>query len=508
MWEAAKNYANNSNLSDGQNFPSLISLEKCVLCQQELDIAAQQRLKTFNQFVLNDVSIQLNSINATIQQKTDSYDLLVVPPIENLSELDQLIPDFKDHYNVFLNSIDTFKNLVIEFLRNGGELNINLQTLTSSIVAILPSIDSEIDKNKQLFLNRSALITELNELNAKEFLFNNKIIILQYFDEFKYKSSISQCQSKLTTTGVSRKIGELMANQAVDLQHQEFISHLNFFNSDLASRVLISRTRTSQGNTYQRCSLSGISEPINSIMSEGEQKIIALSNFFAECTIDNRQNTIVFDDPVTSLDFDYRDLIATKIVQLSQNRQIIIFTHDLSFLRLLIDTHKTITATDCKIVGIDKYNDISGIVTDEIPYLAKNVQERVDSIRRILHEHDALDLTDAHGRETKLDSARKRFRMLLERSVEEILSNKTYERFSRNIHLKKGNLSSYIVTEQEDVDFLLSLFSKYSITEHDGGISTIPQLPTKVEIEQDIRSYSTWKDTFKQRLRTFQETYY
>ena len=298
-----------------------------------------------------------------------------------------------------------------------------------------------------------------------------------------------------------------MEIQAVNLQHQEFISHLNYFNSDLASRIQISKTRTSQGNTYQKCSISEITDPISSIMSEGEQEIISLSNFIAECTIDNRLNTIIFDDPVTSLDMDYRDLIAQKIVHLSQNRQVIVFTHDLSFLRLLIDTHKTIINSDCKIISIDKYNGISGIITDEIPYLAKNVQERIDSIKRILREHDSLNLNDSHGRETKLDSARKRFRMLLERSVEEILSNKTYERFSKNVHLKKGNLTSYIVTEQSDVDFLLNLFSKYSVTEHDGGISTLSQLPSKNTIEQDIRDYSNWKDSFKQKLSAFQKTY-
>ncbi|HSY61587.1 MAG TPA: hypothetical protein VK796_06905, partial [Cytophaga sp.] len=116
----------------------------------------------------------------------------------------------------------------------------------------------------------------------------------------------------------------------------------------------------------------------------------------------------------------------------------------------------------------------------------------------------ALALTDAHGREVKLDSARKRFRMLIERSVEEVLSNKTYERFSKNIHLQKGYLSSYIVIEQADIDFLLSLFVKYSIPEHDGGTSTIPQLPTKAEIKQDIRDYSNWKDAFINKRRTFQ----
>lgn len=507
LWEAARNYAHSSNLSDGQSFPSSVSLEKCVLCQQELDETAQQRLRTFNQFVLNDVSTQLNSINSIVQQKLNSYNSLVIPPIENFAELEQLDPNFRDNYHRFSDSVATFKNSIIAFLQNGGELNISLQTLTPSITSIIPRIDTEIEQNNQLLQNRNALVSELNELTAKEFLFNNKATILQYFDEYKYKAWISRCQSQLSTTAISRKIGELMENQAVSLQHQEFVSHLNFFNRDLASKVLISRTRTSQGNTYQRCGLNGINDSINSILSEGEQKIIALSNFLAECTIDNRLNTIIFDDPVTSLDMDYRDLIANKIVQLSQNRQIVVFTHDLSFLRLLIDTHKTTTATDCTVIGIDKYNGISGVVTDEIPYLAKNVQERVDSIRRILSEHDALGLTDAHGRETKLDSARKRFRMLLERSVEEVLSNKTYERFNKNIHLKKGNLSSYIVTEQTDVDFLLGLFGKYSVTEHDGGTSTIPQLPTKTEIEQDIRDYSTWKDSFKNKLRALQTTY-
>ena len=97
--------------------------------------------------------------------------------------------------------------------------------------------------------------------------------------------------------------------------------------------------------------------------------------------------------------------------------------------------------------------------------------------------------------------------MLLERSVEEILSNRTYERFSRNIHLKKDNLSSYIVTEKDDVDFLLNLFGKYSITEHDGGISTIPLLPNKSAIEQDLRDYSTWKDGFTNKLKAFKTTY-
>ena len=101
-----------------------------MLCQQELDETAQQRLTTFNQFVLNDVSTQLNLINSTVQGKLNLYNSLVIPPIENLAELEQLIPNFRDSYNQFANSVATFRNSIITFLQNGGELNISLQTLT------------------------------------------------------------------------------------------------------------------------------------------------------------------------------------------------------------------------------------------------------------------------------------------------------------------------------------------------------------------------------------------
>jgi energy-coupling factor transporter ATP-binding protein EcfA2 len=507
LWEAAKNFANSSAMTDGQNFPSSTSIEKCVFCQQDLDEAAKQRLLGFGRFILNDVSTQLGSLQKEIEQKASDYNNLVIAPFENFTELVPLISDFQIQYETFNQLVNSQKAVLISHLQNGGEINVTVNPISTPIGNLLSHIFVQIEQNNQLLNNRNAFIIEYNELVAKEFLFNHKAAILKYFDDNKYKAWIGICQAQLNTNFVSRKIGEFMEEQAVTMQHLEFINHLSYFNQDLSSKVLISKTRTTQGNTYQKCSLNGIEHSIDSVLSEGEKKVIALSNFLADCTIDNRKNTIVFDDPVTSLDMEYRDLIAKKIVELSRDRQIIVLTHDLSFLRLLIDTHKTLNTTDCHIIGIDKFNGISGIVTDEIPYLAKNVDERVDSIRRILREHDSLNLDDAHGRETKLDSARKRFRFLIERSVEEVLANKTYERFSKNIHFKKGNLSSFIVVEQIDVDFLLGLFAKYSITEHDGGTSIIPQLPTKTIIEQDIRDYMSWKETFKAKLKTFVQTY-
>jgi energy-coupling factor transporter ATP-binding protein EcfA2 len=507
LWDAAKNFAQSNGMADSHRFPSGPSLEKCVLCQQVLDEQSKQRLSSFSRFILNDISTGLNLIQNEFQQKINEYNSLSVPAFENVIELSDYIPDFRAQFDEFTELVNSSKNAIVTYFHNDGQLDIRVNSISAKIRELIPPIMSQLDQNAQLLRDRSALVTEYNELAAKEFVHDNKVAVLNYCDKYKCKTWLGKCQSQLSTNAISRKIGELMADKAIAIQHQEFINHLRYFNPELSSKVLISRTRTSQGSTFQKCTLNGITHTIDSVLSEGEKKVIALSNFLAECTIDNRKNTIIFDDPVTSLDMDYRELIASKTVELSADRQIIVFTHDLSFLRLLIDTHKSRMGAECHVVGIDKYNGISGIVTDEIPYLAKNVDERIDSIRRILREHDALVITDSHGRETKLDSARKRFRMLLERSVEEILANKTYERFSKNINLKKGNLSSFIVVEQMDIDFLLALYSKYSVTEHDGGTSTIPLLPTKSVVDQDIRDYMDWKNNFKAKHRAFVQTY-
>jgi energy-coupling factor transporter ATP-binding protein EcfA2 len=507
LWEAAKSFAHASGMSDGMNFPSGESLERCVLCQQELDEQAAERMEGFSRFVLNDVSTQIHAIQVQIQQKIVSLGQIIIPTFDNIPELSQLIPDFQKKFSAFELATNAINLSMIDYLQNGGEIHTNPIIVSDQVVDLIPALDKKVNEYRALAQNRNSFIEEHNELLAKEFLFLNKANIVKYVKEYNYKKRVTSWVAHTNTASISRKIGDLMENQAVALQHRAVVDFLSFFNPVLASKVVLSKTRTSQGNTFQRMGLSGISDPIDSVLSEGEQKIVSLANFLAECTIDGRKNTMIFDDPVSSLDADYRELIATKLAQLSQDRQIVVLTHDLSFLRLLTDIHKTITNTDCHVIGIAQYNGISGISSDEIPYLVKNIQERIDSIRRILVEHDALLLTDGHGRDTKLDAARKRFRMLLERSVEEILSNKTIERFSKNIHLKKGHLTSYIVTERNDIDFLLRLFGKYSVTEHDGGTSTVPQLPSKADIEQDLREFSTWKEDFKTRLRAFAQSY-
>ena len=72
------------------------------------------------------------------------------------------------------------------------------------------------------------------------------------------------------------------------------------------------------------------------ILSEGEQKVIALADFISEMQLSEVNRGIIFDDPVNSLDEGRKKDIASRLIRESVSKQVIVFTHDLIFVSNLI----------------------------------------------------------------------------------------------------------------------------------------------------------------------------
>ena len=68
------------------------------------------------------------------------------------------------------------------------------------------------------------------------------------------------------------------------------------------------------------------------VVSEGEQRCLAIASFFAELSTADDRSAIVFDDPVSSLDYRWREGVARRLVEEAKTRQVIVFTHDVVFL--------------------------------------------------------------------------------------------------------------------------------------------------------------------------------
>ena len=85
-----------------------------------------------------------------------------------------------------------------------------------------------------------------------------------------------------------------------------------------------------QGTT-RRHKTVGTEHRLGKVLSEGEQKVIALADFLAEVSLRPSSAPIIFDDPITSLDSRRTDEVANRLVKLSRHHQVIVFTHHLYF---------------------------------------------------------------------------------------------------------------------------------------------------------------------------------
>lgn len=501
LWNAARIYAITNVHPENTNFPDSISKEICVFCQQPLNENAKNRLERFNLFIQDTTNAELQVSKDKLDNAIKNISNLTFEVDENVEEIISEIDGFSDVVRLFIEII----------LKNKKGLTQSLIDLThisqpepfpdviSLLDTKLQSFNKTIVDNNQLLQEKQKLTLEFLELEALKFLAENKAKIKEYFESEITKHWLNKAKSSLNTRFISQKIGEILQDKAIQEQHEEFIRHLSQLNSELANKIVIRKTRTSQGSTYQKCVFSNVNEPLGEILSEGEQKLIAIANFISECTLDNAKNSIVFDDPVTSLDQNYREAITKILTSLSSDRQVIVLSHDLNFVRLCIDEHKKVTNSNCHLIGLKSYRGISGIVTDEIPYLAKNIQERINTIRANINEIRACTPDQIELIEEKTELACKRIRFLLEKTVEDILANRTIQRFSKNITFKARQLASYVTVEQTDIDFLLNLYGKYSVTEHDGSTSVEYQKPDDSEIYNDLVAYEAWKNDFKER---------
>lgn len=90
-----------------------------------------------------------------------------------------------------------------------------------------------------------------------------------------------------------------------------------------------------EGKAQRRKVLSGKHKP-SKVLSEGEQKVLALADFLAEARLAGITAPVIFDDPVSSLDHRRIKEVAQRIARLADDNQVIVFTHDILFASTLL----------------------------------------------------------------------------------------------------------------------------------------------------------------------------
>ena len=150
-------------------------------------------------------------------------------------------------------------------------------------------------------------------------------------------------------------------------------------------RVTIARTRADKGSLLHQPKLVGARQEVKvpRVFSEGERTALGLAAFFTEACLAGSKSALILDDPITSLDHIRRGLVAARLVALADERQVIIFTHDVAFVAdlKLAAKDQGVSVAERSVTRSRANEKKPGACSDVHPWKAKDVSSRFNELR-------------------------------------------------------------------------------------------------------------------------------
>ncbi len=246
------------------------------------------------------------------------------------------------------------------------------------------------------------------------------------------------------------------------------------------------------------------------ILSEGEARVVALAAFLADISASGQPTPFVFDDPISSLDQDFEERVVARLVELSELRQVIVFTHRLSLVTLVGDLVKRIdeqaklkqapSLVKLNVEALRRLGNQIGLVTElnirDSKPLGAIKRMRDEIIPKLKKLHEAGDVVTY---DEQIKGVCSDFRILVERSVENVLLNDVLVRFRRSVQTQ-GRIASLAKIEKSDCAFIDDLMTRYSAFEHSQPEELPAEVPDLVTVEADVKKMAEWIDEFGKRI--------
>jgi ABC-type nitrate/sulfonate/bicarbonate transport system ATPase subunit len=114
-----------------------------------------------------------------------------------------------------------------------------------------------------------------------------------------------------------------------------------------------------------------------------------LAAFITELATARHESSLVFDNPVTSLDHVWRRKVTKRLVEEASVRQIIVFTHDLVSVNDLEHDAGSLSMP-MKLISLSRTPAGTGVVSLDAPWRASGVKDRVDKMEKEARAAKAL----------------------------------------------------------------------------------------------------------------------
>jgi hypothetical protein len=342
-WEVFLSAAQSLSRTESPEYPQ--EEDHCLLCHRPLDDSSVNLIRRFWGFLASDSKVQLEEASAAMDASVNALEAVSISffsaETSVRGHVERLNPGLATQTIGLLKSLQEDHTVVTKVLTDGsGEIpGANFSDLTASYQTMIGQVETDITRLREQTTEEvlKALEFEKLVLQHKQILSQLLPEIESYVGDLKWiRDASGGPRRDLNTRPLTDKETQLFSTIIAEQYRERFLAECAFLDCTLPIEL---RTRGDHGQTIKSLSMQGGHSP-DKILSEGEQRAIALADFLTEVGCNPASAGIVLDDPVNSQDHDRKEKIAERLLSESANRQVIIFTHDLVFLNMLLTKAK------------------------------------------------------------------------------------------------------------------------------------------------------------------------
>ncbi|MHB1692186.1 MAG: AAA family ATPase, partial [Thiomonas sp.] len=499
LFDAARKFAVESH--PDKAFPDLGAEAPCPLCQQPLAEGAARMLR-FEAFIQQEAEKTSQARRTALyaeykpfiaQILTLNLDDVTHGEIEILDP--QLAADAKAFEPLLTERQEAIKAAVLSHQWDGiDQVLVNpaarLQALADKLNAEAETLEKASDEKA-----RAVLQKQFGELDARVRLSQVRDAVVTAVTKLSHQAKLVQCLSAVKTNAISLKASELaekvVSKELADALNREFKA------LGVGTLRVSLQSRADRGKALHKLKLElPQSRSPSDILSEGEQRAVAIGSFLAEVGLSGGKGGIVFDDPVSSLDHRRRERVAKRLAIEAAQRQVIVFTHDIYFLCLLAEEAK-LAGVPIATQSLTRRAEEFGVADPELPFEGKNASKRIGALKA---QHQSIAKLHKDGEEQEhrkqTVDAYFRLRMAWERAVEEVLLREVILRFRKGVETQR---LAGVVVEDDDYTQVNAGMTKCSNYAHDKALLGGVAIPEPDELLADIMALETWRAQIDKR---------
>lgn len=505
LWTAARTYSITQAYHE-HTFPVTDEGAVCVLCQQLLDQGAKARLNRFDQYMTDtterDAATAEQRFNASITELQE-LEFTTASRASALTALDTHDVQLGVAAADLLAKLEEQRDAVVRYLSDETEeapsiAVTDVPNKLSSLAAQLKDLAAGTDV-QQFQTSLSQLKNEKSELQAHVRLSEAADKALSEVSRLRRIKGLKKARTAADTSSITQKASALTREYATDRILDCFTRETERLQ---LRRVTLQDLGGQKGKLNQKPGLLGVAKSVTarSVLSEGEQTALGLAGFFTEATFDQSKSSVIFDDPVTSLDHVRRDKVAERLAQLAKDRQVVVFTHDVAF------TGDLFAAADREGVprverAVERRGTEPGNCVESFPWKAKDFGSRKNHLQVELDKlkKERPDLIQDVWEE-RVATWAGYLSETWERSVITEIMNQVFDRGSSQVRILKFRLLAKI-TEDDDRE----LQEGYGATSlwgrrHDKAVETNYVAPEPAELEYELKRLIDWQFRVKKYI--------